>query len=90
MKKRRKVSSDVAEEVPVSTESSVIEPLVVEQENNSRRARRAKAKRVATSSQGNTTAVNTSSNIEIDERHPILKRKRVQRDLKHVVFGPTQ
>ncbi|MEB5475580.1 polynucleotide adenylyltransferase PcnB [Acinetobacter pollinis] len=90
VKKRRKVSSDVAEEVPVSTESSVIEPLVVEQENNSRRARRAKAKRVATSSQGNTTAVNTSSNVEIDDRHPILKRKRVQRDLKHVVFGPTQ
>ena len=26
----------------------------------------------------------------IDADHPILKRKRVQRDLSHVVFGPTQ
>ncbi len=32
----------------------------------------------------------TASGSGIGADHPILKRKRVQRDLSQVIFGPTQ
>lgn len=35
-------------------------------------------------------AVSASDGSAIAYDHPILKRKRVKRDLSHVVFGPTQ
>lgn len=32
----------------------------------------------------------TADSGQINADHPILKRKRVQRDLSQVIFGPTQ
>ena len=62
-----------------------IEPLVNEPEPRNRRVRKEKQERVAAVDRHNATS---GSGIGAD--HPILKRKRVQRDLSQVIFGPTQ
>ena len=61
-----------------------IEPLVNEPEPRSRRARKAKQQ-----ADFKAQAVN-GGNDQITADHPILKRKRVKRDLSTVIFGPTQ
>ncbi|QDK96753.1 polynucleotide adenylyltransferase PcnB [Acinetobacter tandoii] len=81
-KTRRKAATheDVSE-----TKSSVeIEPLVQEQESRSRRSRKAKA--TETTSQ----IVTSQGPSDVGQDHPIMKRKRVKRDLSQVIFGPTQ
>ncbi|MDV2470311.1 polynucleotide adenylyltransferase PcnB [Acinetobacter chinensis] len=79
---RRKAAQ---EEVPDSR-TSEIEPLVQETESRGRRQRKPKtsAERPVRSD----VRVNEDGSIGAD--HPIMKRKRVQRDLSQVVFGPTQ
>ena len=82
-KSRRKVQiGDVVEPKSVSVE---IEPLVQETAPRSRRERsrdRSKPERPV--------QMVISGGSEIRADHPILKRKRVKRDLNQVVFGPTQ
>ena len=81
-KNRRKTATeDVVETKLVAVE---IEPLVNEPEPRSRRERKSRAKpeRPVQSA--------SSNGSEIGYDHPILKRKRVKRDLSQVVFGPTQ
>lgn len=65
-----------------------IEPLVNVPEPKNRRA---KKERVRTDDSVNRfiEKASTDSNL-IHADHPILKRKRVKRDLAEVVFGPTQ
>ena len=83
-KNRRKAA--VADEPELkSTPVTDIEPLVNEPEPRNRRVRKEKQERVAAVERHNATS---GSGIGAD--HPILKRKRVQRDLSQVVFGPTQ
>lgn len=85
-KSRRKQQLD-----PVDTRESLdIEPLVDVPEPRNRRDRRAQSKPESREPrhQGATQSRATESGVSAD--HPILKRKRVQRDLQHVVFGPTQ
>ncbi|PWB14378.1 polynucleotide adenylyltransferase PcnB [Acinetobacter sp. AM] len=83
-RQRAKTRRKVAQEEPAETKIAVdIEPLVQEQEPRSRRSRKAKTTETAS----RTTTHNTS---ELNHDHPILKRKRVKRDLNQVVFGPTQ
>ncbi|WP_374665853.1 polynucleotide adenylyltransferase PcnB [Acinetobacter sp.] len=86
-KNRRKASHAAAEEskVNAAVQQAEIEPLVNEPEPRSRRARKAKT---ASGERRPFAASNTADGISSD--HPILKRKRVQRDLSQVVFGPTQ
>ena len=84
-KSRRKANAEVAAEENVSAR---IEPLVKEQESRSRRSRKNNAGASERSSTGAQAQAQQGSGIHPD--HPILKRKRVQRDLSHVVFGPTQ
>ena len=63
-----------------------IEPLVNEPEPRNRRVRKAKFEdKVKPLSH---VAASASGEIGLD--HPIMKRKRVKRDLSQVVFGPTQ
>ncbi|MDQ9010353.1 polynucleotide adenylyltransferase PcnB [Acinetobacter gerneri] len=90
-KNRRKAQDEA---VPVETQnqdkkaSTVIEPLVKESETRSRRSRRS---RNHEQSEQLTTIINQQGQVEsIQADHPILKRKRVQRDLAKVIFGPTQ
>ena len=84
-KSRRKVSRAPAEEIKAaSIQQAEIEPLVNEPEPRSRRARKAKS----ASDSRRQPAAEVAEGISAD--HPILKRKRVQRDLSQVVFGPTQ
>ncbi|MBF7683608.1 polynucleotide adenylyltransferase PcnB [Acinetobacter sp. B5B] len=69
------------------------EPLVKDERPRSKFSRRVKTTNVTTD--GITTAdrhvaTQSTSSENIDFKHPILKRKRVQRDLAHVTFGPTQ
>ncbi len=64
-----------------------IEPLVDVPEP---RNRRAKKERVRAGDSANRFLEKTADTGQINSDHPILKRKRVQRDLKQVVFGPTQ
>ncbi|MCJ8162718.1 polynucleotide adenylyltransferase PcnB [Acinetobacter zhairhuonensis] len=78
---RRKAATH--EDVPEVKTGVEIEPLVQEQESRSRRSRKAKAP------ESNSQNV-TQGASELGHDHPILKRKRVQRDLSQVVFGPTQ
>jgi len=55
------------------------------------RNRRGRKERVRTDeSVGRFVEKATSNPNQINADHPILKRKRVQRDLSQVVFGPTQ
>jgi poly(A) polymerase len=86
-KNRRKASHAAAEEskVNAAVQQAEIEPLVNEPEPRSRRARKAKT------ASGERRPFATSSAADgIGSDHPILKRKRVQRDLSQVIFGPTQ
>jgi len=62
-----------------------IEPLVNEPEPRSRRSRKAKS---PAESRRQPAAPEAAGGIGAD--HPILKRKRVKRDLSQVIFGPTQ
>ena len=73
-------------------------PLVLETQVNTRAARRAKQK-IARQEEQSFKPNGRTSDKHIDRAekeggvhsdHPILKRRRVQRDLKQVVFGPTQ
>ena len=59
--------------------------MVNEPEPKSRRARKAKFE---AEERAVIASVNHPDGISAD--HPILKRKRVKRDLSQVVFGPTQ
>ncbi|KAA8731624.1 polynucleotide adenylyltransferase PcnB [Acinetobacter qingfengensis] len=68
-------------------------PLVLETEVNSRAARRAKQKALVKQQRAeiiDKVPVSMQQGQGISPDHPILKRRRVQRDLSHVVFGPTQ
>ena len=64
-----------------------IEPLVNEPEPRSRRARKAKFENERSKPVSHVAA---SASGDIGADHPITKRKRVQRDLSQVIFGPTQ
>ena len=79
---RRKAAQDEAPD----SRTSEIEPLVQETESRGRRQRKPKTstERPVRSD----VRVNEDGSIGAD--HPIMKRKRVQRDLSQVVFGPTQ
>lgn len=79
-KTRRKATQEEPAETKVAIE---IEPLVQEQEPRSRRSRKAKTTET-------TSRTSTQDTSELSHDHPILKRKRVKRDLSQVVFGPTQ
>ncbi len=81
----------------VTEESEDFTPLVLETEVNTRAARRARQKAEAKSAR---TSERQQSSVQrkdqnpsgsnINGDHPILKRRRVQRDLSNVIFGPTQ
>jgi poly(A) polymerase len=81
-KNRRKAAQEEPE--LKATQSVEIEPLVNEPEPRSRRNRKERPTREFDSNRS------TTASGEIGADHPILKRKRVQRDLSQVVFGPTQ
>ena len=70
------------------TKASEIEPLVNVPEPRNRRAKKERVRADDSASRFIEKASNQSGQINSD--HPILKRKRVQRDLQQVVFGPTQ
>ncbi|MGE8561202.1 MAG: polynucleotide adenylyltransferase PcnB [Acinetobacter sp.] len=80
-KSRRKVATE--EVIEVKSVSSEIEPLVNEPEPR-RRERKSRSR------SDRPTQTVSSGGSEIAYDHPILKRKRVKRDLSQVVFGPTQ
>lgn len=82
-KTRRKVQQDAVEQ----KESAEIEPLVDVPEPRSRRDRKTQ-NRSSSAPQRNDSSQGSESHFGAD--HPILKRKRVKRDLAQVVFGPTQ
>lgn len=86
-KSRRSGKASAEEAAIVKTVSHEIEPLVQEQESRSRRARKPKQHAEARTQIGKGAG---HSSTEIGADHPILKRKRVQRDLSSVIFGPTQ
>ena len=86
-KSRRSGKASAEEAAIAKTVNHEIEPLVQEQESRSRRARKPKQHAEARTQTG-TGAGHSSTEIGAD--HPILKRKRVQRDLSSVIFGPTQ
>ena len=86
-KSRRSGKASAEEAAIAKTVNHEIEPLVQEQESRSRRARKPKQHAEARTQIG--TGAGYSS-TEIGADHPILKRKRVQRDLSSVIFGPTQ
>ena len=80
-KNRRKQNEDVLDEV----KHLEIEPLVDIPEQRSRRARKARKPEV------DHEAVKAAESVgDFNSDHPIMKRKRVKRDLSQVVFGPTQ
>ena len=81
-KNRRKAAQEEPE--IKATHSVEIEPLVNEPEPRSRRNRKERPVREFDSKRS------ASVPGEIGADHPILKRKRVKRDLSQVVFGPTQ
>jgi poly(A) polymerase len=79
----------------VKTVSTEIEPLVKEQESRSRRSRqKANASHTPSAASHDFKSRNDSRAVvnkgEITADHPITKRRRVQRDLSKVIFGPTQ
>lgn len=86
-KARRSGKASAEEAAVAKTVSHEIEPLVKEQEPRSRRTRKTKQQSEVRSQVG---AVTTTGSAEIGLDHPILKRKRVKRDLSSVIFGPTQ
>ncbi|MEB3767445.1 polynucleotide adenylyltransferase PcnB [Acinetobacter sp. MD2] len=81
--KKRRSAATLVEETETPTEMT---PLVVEREG--RRSRSPSRQRNEKQTTRVDAVVSTTSNL--DASHPILKRKRVQRDLTQVVFGPTQ
>ncbi|MPW43596.1 polynucleotide adenylyltransferase PcnB [Acinetobacter guerrae] len=81
-KTRRKQNTEIVESKEPSVE---IEPLVKTPEPRSRRARREQTR---TKDHVGRNTESSSENTNIDR--PIMKRKRVQRDLSQVIFGPTQ
>ncbi|WP_130804461.1 polynucleotide adenylyltransferase PcnB [Acinetobacter ihumii] len=81
-KTRRKQNAEVNEPKEISTE---IEPLVDVPEPRSRRSRREQPRQ---KDAGRASA--SASAEQINSDHPIMKRKRVNRDLSKVIFGPTQ
>ncbi len=83
-RQRAKTRRKAAQEEPAETKVAIeIEPLVQEQESRSRRSRKAKTAETI-------SRTLTQDTSELSHDHPILKRKRVKRDLSQVVFGPTQ
>lgn len=87
-KSRRKASQEEHLEQKLTQQQDLteIEPLVNEPEPRNRRVRKAKFEdKVKPLSH---VAASASGEIGLD--HPIMKRKRVKRDLSQVVFGPTQ
>ena len=81
--------------------SAEIEPLVKESEARTRRPRKTSSERggrdqrTTYDSRGRNDTRSSNPRVqsnpnEINADHPIMKRRRVQRDLKQVVFGPTQ
>nr|MBP8206906.1 polynucleotide adenylyltransferase PcnB [Acinetobacter sp.] len=89
-KSRRKAST--VEQVPEEHVSARIEPLVKESESRTRRPRKPANQPYENNrnGQGRSAPQATAAPGTIHADHPILKRRRVQRDLKEVVFGPTQ
>ncbi|AXY57774.1 polynucleotide adenylyltransferase PcnB [Acinetobacter chinensis] len=85
-RKRSRSRRKAAQEDVPDSRTSEIEPLVQETESRGRRQRKPKTstERPVRSD----VRVNEDGSIGAD--HPIMKRKRVQRDLSQVVFGPTQ
>ena len=72
-----------------------IEPLVKESETRSRRSRKPRGNDAYSSSPARQSPAQAARQATADAHginpdHPILKRKRVQRDLSQVIFGPTQ
>jgi len=88
-KSRRKASQEEHLEQRLAAQDVVteIEPLVNEPEPRSRRARKAKFENERSKPVSHVAA---SASGDIGADHPITKRKRVQRDLSQVIFGPTQ
>ncbi|MFH7348704.1 polynucleotide adenylyltransferase PcnB [Acinetobacter variabilis] len=88
-KSRRKASQEEHLEQRLAAQDVVteIEPLVNEPEPRSRRARKAKFGNERSKPVSHVAA---SASGDIGADHPITKRKRVQRDLSQVIFGPTQ
>jgi len=85
-KSRRKATQEEHLEQRLAVqETTEIEPLVNEPEPRNRRTRKPKP---AAEKPVSHAAASASGEIGLD--HPIMKRKRVQRDLSQVVFGPTQ
>ncbi|ENV06775.1 hypothetical protein F967_00751 [Acinetobacter sp. CIP 102637] len=82
--KSRRKATEVVDE-PKVTE---IEPLVNVPEPKSRRGRKERVRSDESTPRFMEKASGDSSQVGAD--HPILKRKRVKRDLSQVVFGPTQ
>lgn len=98
--KNSKAAKNTAKSDPVD---DILPPLVLEPEVNSRAARRAKQKAAALQQRQQTASASehhdkaamhfnahqiASQDNGFGIDHPIRKRKRVQRDLKDVVFGP--
>lgn len=88
-KSRRKASQEEHLEQRLAAQDVVteIEPLVNEPEPRSRRARKVKFENERSKPVSHMAA---SASGDIGADHPITKRKRVQRDLSQVIFGPTQ
>ena len=86
--KSRRKSNVANDDVPESKVSSAIEPLVKETESRSRRSRKPQSQPYENKRSVGFQAKPDHGTIHSD--HPILKRKRVRRDLNTVVFGPTQ
>ena len=100
-KSRRKATTEAVVEEPKQV-SAEIEPLVKESEARTRRSRKTSSERDGrdqrgtydsrsrNDARGGSNARVQSNPNEINADHPIMKRRRVQRDLTQVVFGPTQ
>ncbi|WP_445116525.1 polynucleotide adenylyltransferase PcnB [Acinetobacter sp. WZC-1] len=87
-RKRRK-SAEVAEAPEsVVSDATEIEPLV--RESESRSNRRSRNRTQSGSGGRDRTVMKNGAESGVDTDHPILKRKRVQRDLAQVTFGPIQ
>nr|WP_312324855.1 polynucleotide adenylyltransferase PcnB [Acinetobacter oleivorans] len=82
---RRKAVVEPIENNKVDTE---IEPLVDIPEPRTRRGKKERTRQ--DQAVGRFVEKATTSEAGVIGDHPILKRKRVQRDLSQVVFGPTQ
>ena len=84
-KNRRKAQQEDVDVRPTAA-AQEIEPLVNEPESRSRRSRKPKFE----TERRPVSHVAASASGDIGADHPIMKRKRVKRDLSQVVFGPTQ